>query len=56
MATSKGTKMPRGDKKALMEYEVPDFDIDTQRKVASLLGDIDDKIRVNNELNKNLVA
>ena len=54
MATSKGTKMPRGDKKALMEYEVPDFDIDTQRKVASLLGDIDDKIRVNNELNKNL--
>ena len=54
MATSKGTKMPRGDKKALMEYEVPDFDIDTQRKVISLLEDIDDKIRVNNEINKNL--
>lgn len=54
MATSKGTKMPRGDKKALMEYEVPDFDIYKQRKVAGLLGDIDEKIRVNNEINKNL--
>ena len=56
MATSKGTKMPRGDKKALMEYEVPVFDIDTQRKVANLLGDIDEKIRVNSDINKNLVA
>ena len=54
MATSKGTKMPRGDKKALMEYEVPDFDIGTQRKVAGLLGDIDEKIRVNNAINENL--
>ncbi|WP_276796832.1 restriction endonuclease subunit S [Fusobacterium gonidiaformans] len=54
MATSKGTKMPRGDKKALMEYEVLDFNIDTQKKVASLLGDIDEKIRVNTEINDNL--
>ena len=54
MATSKGTKMPRGDKKTLMEYEVPDFYIGTQRKVASLLGEIDEKIRTNNEINKNL--
>ena len=56
MATSKGTKMPRGDKKALMEYEVPDFDVDTQRKVASLLGDIDKKIELNQNINKNLYA
>ena len=56
MATSKGTKMPRGDKKALMEYEVLDFNIDTQKKVASLLGDIDEKIRVNTEINDNLAA
>ena len=54
MATSKGTKMPRGDKKALMEYEVLAFNIDTQKKVASLLGDIDEKIRVNTEINNNL--
>lgn len=54
MTTSKGTKMPRGDKKALMEYEVLDFNIDIQKKVASLLGDIDEKIRVNTEINNNL--
>ena len=53
-ATSKGTKMPRGDKKSIMEYEVPDFDLDTQRKIASLLGNIDAKIIVNREINKNL--
>ena len=56
MATSKGTKMPRGDKKTLMEYEVPNFDINKQRKVAYLLGDIDEKIRVNSKINKNLAA
>ena len=55
-ATSKGTKMPRGDKKSIMEYEVPDFDLDTQRKIASLLGNIDAKIIVNREINKNLTA
>ena len=55
-ATSKGTKMPRGDKKSIMEYEVPDFDLDTQRKIASLLGNIDAKIIVNREINKNLEA
>ena len=56
MATSKGTKMPRGDKKALMEYEVLAFNIDTQKKVASFLGDIDEKIRVNTKINNNLAA
>ena len=54
-ATSKGTKMPRGDKKSIMEYEVPDFDLDTQKKIASLLGNIDAKIIVNREINKNLL-
>ena len=53
-ATSKGTKMPRGDKKSIMEYEVPDFDLDTQKKIASLLGNIDAKITVNSKINKNL--
>ena len=55
-ATSKGTKMPRGDKKSIMEYEVPDFDLDTQKKIASLLGNIDAKITVNSKINKNLEA
>ena len=53
-ATSKGTKMPRGDKTAIMQYEVPHFDLSTQKKIAGILADIDDKIVLNNNINKNL--
>jgi type I restriction enzyme S subunit len=53
-ATSKGTKMPRGDKTAIMQYEVPKLDLSTQKKVAGLLSSIDAKIDLNNEINKNL--
>ncbi len=55
MATSKGTKMPRGDKISIMQYEVPDFDLDTQRKIAELLEVIDEKIELNNAINNNLL-
>lgn len=54
-ATSKGTKMPRGDKTAIMQYEVPKLDLSTQKKVAGLLSSIDAKIDLNNEINKNLL-
>lgn len=54
MATSKGTKMPRGDKKSIMQYEVPCYDIETQQKIASILKSIDEKIELNNEINNNL--
>lgn len=54
-ATSKGTKMPRGDKTAIMQYEVPHFDLPAQKKIAGILSDIDDKIALNNNINKNLV-
>jgi type I restriction/modification specificity protein len=56
MATSKGTKMPRGDKKSIMQYEVPCYDIETQQKIASILKSIDEKIELNNAINNNLVA
>lgn len=52
--TAKGTKMPRGDKKAIMEYEVPIYDIDTQKKIASILSALDEKIEVNQKINENL--
>ncbi len=55
-ATSKGTKMPRGDKKAIMEYLVPDFSIEVQVKIANILKSLDDKIELNNAINKNLAA
>lgn len=54
MATSKGTKMPRGDKTSIMQYEVPVFDVDTQRKIASVLRCLDEKIELNSAINKNL--
>lgn len=56
MATSKGTKMPRGDKSSIMEYEVPRFDTESQRKIASVLRSIDDKINLNTQINNNLAA
>lgn len=55
-ATSKGTKMPRGDKGAIMEYRVPSLGIETQRKIGAILRSIDQKIAVNSKLNDNLAA
>ena len=54
MATSKGTKMPRGDKASIMKYEVASFDLNTQRKIASILKPIDKKIELKNAINNNL--
>ena len=53
-ATAKGTKMPRGDKSAIMQYSVPVFEIDTQKKIGALLWSIDQKVRLNNQINENL--
>ena len=54
MVTSKGTKMPRGDKVSIMKYEVPVFSYEEQRKIAGILEVLDRKIKLNTELNKNL--
>ena len=54
MATSKGTKMPRGDKTAIMKYDVPDFTYEEQEKIAEILDALDRKIQLNAEINKNL--
>lgn len=56
MATSKGTKMPRGDKAAIMKYEVPDFTYEEQEKIAGILEVLDRKIQLNTEINENLAA
>lgn len=55
-ATSKGTKMPRGDKAAIMQYEIPNFDIETQLRIGKLLRSIDERIETNKKLNDNLAA
>jgi len=54
MATSKGTKMPRGDKTSIMQYEVPNYEITIQKKIASVLRSLDEKIELNNKINNNL--
>ena len=54
MATSKGTKMPRGDKISIMQYEVPLIDLQVQKKIASVLKALDERIKLNNEINNNL--
>ena len=55
VSTSKGTKMPRGDKKAIMKYLVCCPKLEFQKKVAKILTDLDEKIKLNNEINNNLL-
>lgn len=46
--TSKGTKMPRGSKAAIMKYLVPDVNMPTQKRIAEILSAYDDLIENNN--------
>ena len=54
MKTSKGTKMPRGDKKALMEYEIVKMNYSSQCQAATILKRIDDLIKTNTKIHENL--
>lgn len=49
-ASSKGTKMPRGDKNALLTYEIPDRNIEDQLHIVDILGTLDEKIENNNKI------
>ncbi|MGX8851128.1 restriction endonuclease subunit S [Amedibacillus sp. YH-ame10] len=55
-STSKGTKMPRGDKKAIMEYKIPSHSYKTQIKIADFLEKLDKKIELNKQINNNLAT
>lgn len=52
--TSKGTKMPRGDKDAIMNFELILPNIRIQNKIVAILETIDKKIKLNNQINNNL--
>ena len=52
--TSKGTKMPRGDKDAIMNFELILPNIRIQNKIVEILETIDKKIKLNNQINNNL--
>lgn len=54
MMSSQGTKMPRGDKEAILKYEISFPNLPTQKKIAEILGAYDEKIENNNKIIKNL--
>ena len=54
MSTAKGTKMPRGDKDAIMRYNINLPSLEEQENIANILSSLDDKIELNNEMNKTL--
>jgi type I restriction enzyme S subunit len=56
MTGSKGTKMPRGDKNQILQFEIPQFELEYQQKIACVLSTFDAKIELNNKINAELEA
>ena len=54
--TSKGTKMPRGDKNSIMSYEINIPSFPEQSAIAKILSDLDQKIELSQQMNKTLEA
>lgn len=48
--TSKGTKMPRGDKAAINKFKILLPKLNIQMKIASILSNLDSKIEINNKI------
>ena len=55
-STAKGTKMPRGDKDAIMRYMIQKPPLGVQKAIADILSCLDSKIELNNKINENLEA
>ena len=53
MQGAKGTKMPRGDKKQMMQWPVLLPSFKTQQQISSILKTLDDKIQLNKRVNDN---
>lgn len=54
MTGAKGTKMPRGDKNHILGYKLNLPPLEEQKAIAHILSTLDDKIEVNNQINKTL--
>lgn len=50
-ATSKGTKMPRGDKESIMQYEFTDLSLERQEAIGRIASNLNQKITLNNRIN-----
>lgn len=51
VATSKGTKMPRGDKKAIMQFKIRRMEIESQKHISDTLNPIRRLIELNQQTN-----
>lgn len=56
MTGANGSKMPRGDRSQIMNWEVNCPSIELQHKIANILSSLDAKIENNNKINANLEA
>ncbi|MDD3475205.1 MAG: restriction endonuclease subunit S [Candidatus Dojkabacteria bacterium] len=54
MSGAKGTKMPRGDKKHILNFSIRLPSLDEQKAIAHILSTLDEKIEINNQINKKL--
>ena len=54
-ATSRGTKMPRGDKDAIMRYRIDPCSFQVQKQIAAVLNPIRSKILINARINDHLL-
>lgn len=54
MSGAKGSKMPRGDKKQIMQWEICLPPLAEQKRIANILSALDDKIELNRRINENL--
>lgn len=54
--TSKGTKMPRGDKDAIMDFEFSLPSLDVQQKLSNTIMALERKILMSTQVNDNLTA
>jgi len=54
--TAKGTKMPRGDKGAIMQFKAPDLPLETQMAIAKTLSALDTQIENNKKINHHLAS
>ena len=53
-ASASGSKMPRGDKTQIMNYPVNLPPLDQQKKIANIIGSLDEKIELNRRMNETL--
>ncbi len=57
MSGANGSKMPRGDRQHIMQYEISiPSSIEDQRRIADILSSLDAQIENNNRINANLEA